>query len=91
MCKLKGFTPLEIKVRARKSARFLTGPVGKKFSNGAVFTSLEIEIPGDRMIITTVILSQIGLMRNDNVNIVISCEDSKYEMMRCHARQKKWL
>ncbi len=37
-----GFTPLETKVSNRGSNRFLTGPVRKKFSNGAGFTLAEI-------------------------------------------------
>jgi len=37
-----GFTPLEIKIPARGSGRFLTGPVRKKFSNGAGFTLIEL-------------------------------------------------
>ena len=36
------FTPLENNLSVRESGRFLTGPVGKKFSNGAGFTLIEL-------------------------------------------------
>ncbi|MFQ6035595.1 MAG: type II secretion system protein [Sedimentisphaerales bacterium] len=42
MCKRKGFTPLEIKIYHHECRGFLTGPVRKRFSNGAGFTLIEL-------------------------------------------------
>jgi len=42
MKKKQGFTPLEIKISNRVGRKFLTGPVGRKFSNGAGFTLIEL-------------------------------------------------
>jgi len=42
MYKQRGFTPLEIKISNRVGRKFLTGPVRRKFSNGAGFTLIEL-------------------------------------------------
>ena len=42
MNRKKGFTPSEIRTPNRVGGRFLTGPVRKKFSNGAGFTLIEL-------------------------------------------------